>query len=469
MASSEETDKQLASPSTDIDSSQIPSNTDSTNAENTKEQTSEKEDILMNSEHLSDQENSYGILDELSGHDAEFDTSSRKSFFAQKPGYGLEHSLLWRTLAEFFGTFFLMFVLLSGTLFGFMNRQSGGVFEAVLTFSVYAVAALIFASISGAHFNPAISLVSALAGRLKWVDMICYMIAQVLGGIAGALLTIPAVSMILPLLNNSQSAAAGAAGVKPSLIWSQLANTYFLGGDGTGQTPQSTLGLVILFELVATIGVTAVALCTMKPSGADKPSYIYAVPLAYATGTFITYTTSYSSMNPARSTGAAIVASFYGVDTPARSLWVFWIIPFLASAIVGLVFIVIHLASAVQDRKRAAVQLVEEDNIINTALDEDNEIKREDMAEEENTHSSASTDRSLEHSKENFESNKQQDEEDTAKGSSSESMPAQADDQSSTPHLTFGSSATSISAEVKEDNSEKLDSTTQSEKDNSHK
>ena len=56
------------------------------------------------------------------------------------------------------------------------------------TGAILVVLITLFGPISGAHFNPAVSMVFALKGELPWREGILYSVAQVLGGIAGTLI-----------------------------------------------------------------------------------------------------------------------------------------------------------------------------------------------------------------------------------------------------------------------------------------
>ena len=88
-------------------------------------------------------------------------------------------------------------LLLSATVIGsgiMAQRLSGGnaglalLANTAATMAVLAVLIALLGPVSGAHFNPAVSAIEALRGRLTWVDCGCYAIAQVIGCCAGALL-----------------------------------------------------------------------------------------------------------------------------------------------------------------------------------------------------------------------------------------------------------------------------------------
>src|SRR5579862_465844 len=118
-----------------------------------------------------------------------------------------------RLLAELLGS-----LLLAATVVGsgiMAERLAGGnVAVALLANTGATVAALatliaLLGPLSGAHFNPAVSLVDALRGRLSWTDMGAYSIVQVAGCCAGALL---AHAMFeLPIVQSSAHIRTGAS------------------------------------------------------------------------------------------------------------------------------------------------------------------------------------------------------------------------------------------------------------------
>src|SRR5690606_28407572 len=86
-----------------------------------------------------------------------------------------------RLIAEGFGTFLLVFGVIGTALFASSNTGYLGVALAVgltLVAGIYMVG-----RISGGHFNPAVSVGVAVAGRMAWRDVLPYILAQVLGGI----------------------------------------------------------------------------------------------------------------------------------------------------------------------------------------------------------------------------------------------------------------------------------------------
>ena len=114
-------------------------------------------------------------------------------------------------LAEFVGTAALLAVVVGSGIMG-QTLAAGNDAIALLANALATGAGLLvlitlFAPLSGAHFNPAVSLVMAVRGELPWPRVLPYLAAQVVGGVAGVLL---AHAMFdLPLLQASTHGRSG--------------------------------------------------------------------------------------------------------------------------------------------------------------------------------------------------------------------------------------------------------------------
>ena len=170
-----------------------------------------------------------------------------------------------------------------------------------------------------------------LTGKTHVLDGILYIIAQLLGGIgAGAALRF--------LLPTSEQV--------PFKSWLSLAVNGFDKASISYST-LSSLGLsfgitlAVVVELIAGLIIVATAMRGMGERGASNTKHAIAMGLAYAVGTTITYPVTGAALNPARATGIAIFAQNQGLnEEPLQQLWVFWICPVLAAAVVALVIIV---------------------------------------------------------------------------------------------------------------------------------
>jgi glycerol uptake facilitator-like aquaporin len=98
-------------------------------------------------------------------------------------------SLAQRAAAEFLGTAFLLAAVVGSGIMA--QRLAGGnvalalLCNALATGAMLAVLILIFGAVSGAHFNPAVSLAFALRGELSWPVAGLYVAVQVVAAIAG--------------------------------------------------------------------------------------------------------------------------------------------------------------------------------------------------------------------------------------------------------------------------------------------
>src|ERR1700735_2037188 len=100
-------------------------------------------------------------------------------------------TLLRRTVSEFLGTGFLVAAVVGSGIMG-ERLAAGNVAIALLANTIATGAVLValilaFGPISGAHFNPAVTFVDAIERGVSWKDGACYVPAQCLGGIGGAI------------------------------------------------------------------------------------------------------------------------------------------------------------------------------------------------------------------------------------------------------------------------------------------
>lgn len=157
-------------------------------------------------------------------------------------------SLSRRLAAEFLGAGFLVAAVVGSGIMG-ERLAAGNVAIALLANTIATGAALValiltFGSISGAHFNPAVSLAEALDRKLSWSDAVAYMLVQIAGGVCGAVAA--HVMFRLPYVSFSQHARSG-----PPIVFSEFAATFGLIAVIRGS---SRLGLkVVAFAVAAWI------------------------------------------------------------------------------------------------------------------------------------------------------------------------------------------------------------------------
>ena len=215
--------------------------------------------------------------------------------------------------AEFIGTFWLVLGGCGSAVLAAAFPDVGiGLVGVSLAFGLTVLTmAYAIGRISGCHLNPAISLGLVVAGRFPAKDLIPYWIAQVLGAIAAA-------AVLLYI-------ASGKPGY--DLAVNGLAANGFGEHSPGGYTMLS--GLVT--EVVLTAGFLLVILGATDqraPAGFAPIAVGLALTLIHLVSIPVTNT----SVNPARSTGPALLAGGWAL----QQRWLFWVAP-LAGAAVGAV------------------------------------------------------------------------------------------------------------------------------------
>jgi glycerol uptake facilitator-like aquaporin len=134
-------------------------------------------------------------------------------------------SLARRVVAEFLGTAFLVATVIGS---GVMGEQlaNGNVAMALLANTLATGAALValilaFGQVSGAHFNPVVTFTDALEKGLPWKETPYYVVGQVLGGVAGAV--VAHLMFALPPISLSRHARSG-----PPQVFSEFIATFGL-------------------------------------------------------------------------------------------------------------------------------------------------------------------------------------------------------------------------------------------------
>lgn len=215
-----------------------------------------------------------------------------------------------KLLVEFLGTFWLVFGGCGSAIFAAAYPELGIGFAGVaLAFGLTVLTgAYAFGHISGAHFNPAVSIGLFAGGRFEGKELLPYIVSQVLGGMLAA--------AILYMIVQGQAEFSAVGG---------FASNGFAALSPGGYSMYSAL----LIELVLT------AFFVMVIMGAtDKRAPVGFAPIAIGLALTLIHLISIpvtnTSVNPARSTAVAIFA-----DTAALSqLWLFWIAP-IGGAIIG--------------------------------------------------------------------------------------------------------------------------------------
>ena len=216
-------------------------------------------------------------------------------------------SMSQKLTAEFIGTFWLVLGGCGSAVLAAAFPEVGiGLAGVSLAFGLTVLTmAYAIGHVSGCHLNPAVSVGLWMGGRFPASDLIPYIIAQVLGAIAGA--------AVLYLI------ASGKAGF-------DLAGGF----ASNGYAEHSPGGYTLLASLVTEVVMTFMFLMIIL-GATDKRAPAGFAPIAIGLGLTLIHLISIpvtnTSVNPARSTGPAL---FVG-DWALSQLWLFWVAPPLTS------------------------------------------------------------------------------------------------------------------------------------------
>lgn len=210
--------------------------------------------------------------------------------------------------AEALGTFWLV---LGGCGTAVLAGEQVGALGVAFAFGLTVLTgAYAFGPVSGGHFNPAVSIGLATAGRFAWRDVPGYAISQVVGAtIAGAVL--------LAIASGREGFDAVASG---------------FASNGFGDRSPDGYGLAAV--LVTEVVLTAFFLFVILGASAKRAAVGFsglAIGLALTLIHLVSIPVSNTSVNPARSLG---VAWFAGTDALTQ-VWVFIVAPIVGAAIAG--------------------------------------------------------------------------------------------------------------------------------------
>ncbi len=220
-------------------------------------------------------------------------------------------SLGRRATAEFFGTLWLVLGGCGSAVLAAVFQNVGiGLLGVSLAFGLTLLTmAFAIGPISGCHINPAVTFGLVAAKRFPASELLPYVVAQVLGGVAGA--------GILYLI------ASGRAGF-------QLSAGFASNGYGEHSPGGYALGAALICEIVMTfffllviLGVTA----KRAPAGFAGIPIGLALTLIHLVSIPVTNT----SVNPARSTGPALFVGGWALS----QLWLFWVAPIVGAVVAG--------------------------------------------------------------------------------------------------------------------------------------
>ena len=211
--------------------------------------------------------------------------------------------------AEFLGTFALVFFGAGAICTDrFLQTSGSGPLGIALASGIaIAVLSLCLSHISGAHFNPAVTIGFWITKRMNTIEVLGYWLAQILGGIFAAFL----LKAILPHEDAWQPVLGGV----PDLV-----------RDFT-RLPAMGLEALITFFLVLVFFAT-----TSEDNIESRSFFGIAVGLVYTIGILVAGPFTGAALNPARAFGPAIASSHWA------NQGVYWVGPFAGGFLAGLIY-----------------------------------------------------------------------------------------------------------------------------------
>lgn len=226
-----------------------------------------------------------------------------------------------KLLAEFFGTFWLvfggcgsavlaaLFLTTEGTP---VNLGIGFVGVSVAFGLTVLTMAYTIGHISGCHLNPAVTVGLVVAGRHPKAELVPYIITQVLGGIAGA--------AVLYLIVSGKSGFSTVGGFATNGFGEYSPGGYSMVSALVTET------VLTFFFLMIILGATD----PRAPQGFAPIAIGLGLTLIHLIGIPVTNL----SVNPARSTGPAVFVGAAAI----QQLWLFWVAPIVGAALAGVVY-----------------------------------------------------------------------------------------------------------------------------------
>jgi len=218
-------------------------------------------------------------------------------------------------LAEFIGTFWLVLGGCGSAVLSAAFPGLGiGFLGVALAFGL-TVLTLVYGlgHISGAHFNPAVSVGLWAGGRFKAADLLPYIVAQVLGAIAAA-------GVLYCIATGKSGFDAAGSG-------------FATNGYGDHSPGGYSLHACLICEIVMTF-MFLIIILGATDGRAPKGFAGLAIGLGLTLIHLISIPVTNTSVNPARSTGPALFVGGWATS----QLWLFWVAPLIGAILAGLVY-----------------------------------------------------------------------------------------------------------------------------------
>lgn len=217
--------------------------------------------------------------------------------------------------AEFIGTFWLVLGGCGSAVISAAFPNVGiGLLGVALAFGLTVLTlAYALGHVSGAHFNPAVSVGLFIGGRFKGSELLPYIIVQVLGAIAAA--------GVLYLIANGKEG------------FDVVSSGFAANGYGEHSPGGYNMNAALITEVVMTF-MFLIIILGATDDRAPKGFAGIAIGLGLTLIHLISIPVTNTSVNPARSTGQAIFVGGWALS----QLWLFWLAPIVGAALAGLAY-----------------------------------------------------------------------------------------------------------------------------------
>lgn len=212
---------------------------------------------------------------------------------------------LWRgAIGEFIATFFFLFIAI-GTVVDNQANSGPVLVSMAFGFAIF-VMVYVFASVSMANINPAVTLQLVCIKQLTVVKAVVYVIMQCLGAIAGC-------AMVHSMDEDKFFSAKAYNSIQP------------------GYSTSAAIGIEIFCTMILQL-VVAAATDDRQRDRFSSGLAPFAIGMAVMLAHMVSLSVTNTSINPARSFGMAVVADYWDDH------WVFWFAPCMASVITAVLY-----------------------------------------------------------------------------------------------------------------------------------
>ena len=254
---------------------------------------------------------------------------------------------LWkRALAEFIGLFLLASIGLMAVATAITTGSATlyGLFDLSIVFALAIMTIImVVGAVSGGHINPAITIALALYGKFPWREVPVYIVAQISGGIVGALTLYGLYRGPITAFERANGIVRGEPGSEiTAMIWACFAPNPAVAGALEWGPNVVTTGTALLAEAFATMVLALVVFAVVDERNTFAPSLpVFALILGLVVGFIVAVEAplTMAGINPARDLGPRIAISLLGwagvAFAGSGSIWWVWTVGPIIGAIVG--------------------------------------------------------------------------------------------------------------------------------------